>query len=173
MCVFRCFQSGLLQPQITKAYVQQVWLSMETFGPFPSTSKRWGGKLPANRGHCSILGAAEATSLRACDVCQDCIGGQWYQEWVWAWEREGQRLHVLGIHNRWQCGLTWSVGAAMRAGTCGEKTVKKGGRRRTLNQWRWLNNSPGAKQYLQITFELVGVNSRRRLSSQDHSSGVV
>lgn len=41
-------------------------------------------------------------------------------------ERERERLHVLEIHNNRQCKLTWSVGAAMRAGTCGERRVKEG-----------------------------------------------
>lgn len=54
------------------------------------------------------------------------------------------KLHVWEIHSRWESRLTWSVGAAMRAGTCGERRVKEGGRR-TLNQWRWLRVRPGQK----------------------------
>lgn len=52
-------------------------------------------------------------------------------------------LHVCEIHNRSQFRLTWSVGAAMRAWTCGERKVKEGGRKRTLDQWRRLKISPG------------------------------
>lgn len=51
---------------------------------------------------------------------------------------------------RRQLKLTWSVGAAMRARTCGEKTVKEGGgRRRRRRRKRRLNqNEGGSKQHL-------------------------
>lgn len=48
--------------------------------------------------------------------------------------------------------LTWSVGAAMRAGTCGERRVKEG-RKKNTQSMEVAQDQTRAKQYLQITFQ--------------------